>query len=59
MWLHDHNKGKRKIDVNTLEEVEEIESGQLNSYGGDLTSKFFKNHYALDVMWRSRKGEDS
>jgi hypothetical protein len=29
VWLHDHNKGKRKFDVNTLEEVEEIESGQL------------------------------
>jgi hypothetical protein len=50
MWLHDHNKGKRKIDVNTLEEVKEIESGQLNSYGGDLASKIFKTHYASDVM---------
>jgi hypothetical protein len=29
-----HKKGKKKIDVNTLEEVKEIENGQLNSYGG-------------------------
>jgi hypothetical protein len=34
VWLHDHNKGKRKFDINTLEEIKEIESGQLNSYGG-------------------------
>jgi len=27
-------KAKKKIDVNTLEEVKEIENGQLNSYGG-------------------------
>jgi hypothetical protein len=34
VWLHDHNKRKRKIDVNTLEVLKEIKSGQLNSYGG-------------------------
>jgi hypothetical protein len=27
-------KEEKKFDVNTLEEVKEIENGQLNSYGG-------------------------
>jgi hypothetical protein len=59
MWLHDHNKGKIKIDVNTLEEVKEIESGHLNSYGGGFNIKNLPKQLCIGCNVKEWKGVDS